>query len=68
MKLVHCFTSIIINKLLVLWFSIMNKVPGVSVSPRAKKVTFSILKGHCHGIWQLYKKLEGVFESIEFQN
>ena len=46
----------------------MNKVPGVSVSPRAKKVTFSILKGHCHGIWQLYKKLEGVFESIEFQN
>ena len=26
------------------------------------------LKGHCHAIWQLYKKLEGVFASIEFQN
>ena len=26
------------------------------------------LKGHCHAIWQLYKKLEGVFTSIEFQN
>ena len=27
----------------------------------------SLLKGHCHAIWQLYKKL-GVFASIEFQN
>ena len=27
-----------------------------------------VLKGHCHDIWQLYKKLEGVFASIEFQN
>ena len=26
------------------------------------------LKGHCHAIWQLYKKLEGVFASIESQN
>ena len=26
------------------------------------------LKAHCHSIWQLYKKLEGVFASIEFQN
>ena len=26
------------------------------------------LKGHCHAIWQLYKKLEGVFASIEVQN
>ena len=25
------------------------------------------LEGHCHAIWQLYKKL-GVFASIEFQN
>ena len=23
---------------------------------------------HCHAIWQLYKKIEGVFASIEFQN
>ena len=30
--------------------------------------SFSVLKGHCHAIWQLYKKLEGVFASIEFQN
>ena len=26
------------------------------------------LKEHCHAIWQLYKKLEGVFASIEFKN
>ena len=26
-----------------------------------------LLKGHCHAIWQLNKKL-GVFVSIEFQN
>ena len=26
------------------------------------------LKGHCHAIWQLYKKLEGVLASIEIQN
>ena len=26
------------------------------------------LKGQCHAIWQLYKNLEGVFASIEFQN
>ena len=26
------------------------------------------LKGHRHAIWQLYKKLEGVSASIEFQN
>ena len=26
------------------------------------------LKGHCRAIWQLYKKPEGVFSSIEFQN
>ena len=31
-------------------------------------VSYLYLKGHCHAIWQLYKKLEGVFESIEFQN
>ena len=29
----------------------------------------SLLKGHCHTIWQLYKKLHvGIFASIEFQN
>ena len=26
------------------------------------------LKGHCHATWQVYKKPEGVFGSIEFQN
>ena len=26
------------------------------------------LKGHCHAIWQLYKKLESVFASSLFQN
>ena len=29
---------------------------------------FILLKGHCHAIWQLYKKLEGAFTSFEFQN
>ena len=24
------------------------------------------LKGHCHAVWQLYKKPEGVFASSEF--
>ena len=28
---------------------------------------YQALKGHCHAIWQLYKKL-GDFASIEFQN
>ena len=28
----------------------------------------NLLKGHCHAIWQFYKKLEGAFTSIEFQN
>ena len=28
----------------------------------------NILKGHCHAIWQLCKKLEGVFASIGLQN
>ena len=27
-----------------------------------------LLKGHCHAIWQLFKKLKGVFASVEFQN
>ena len=26
------------------------------------------LKGHFHAIWQLYKKLQAAFTSIEFQN
>ena len=31
-------------------------------------VGLQTLKRHCHAIWQLYKKLEGVFASIEIQN
>ena len=27
-----------------------------------------LLKGHCHAIWQLCEKLEGVFASTELQN
>ena len=36
---------------------------------RSKKeiIWMNALKGHCHAIWQLYKKL-GVFASIECQN
>ena len=32
------------------------------------QIEVALLKGHCHAIWQFYKKLEGVFASIEFQN
>ena len=32
---------------------------------RAREVN---LKGQCHAIWKLYKNLEGVFASTEFQN
>ena len=28
----------------------------------------SDLNGHCPAIWQLYKRLENAFASIEFQN
>ena len=54
--------------------SLHNKIPLVlpfkGVPPMTKQVmnSFFILKGHCHAIWQLYKKLTGVFASIEFQN
>ena len=45
---------------------------GVSISEELlvllEMMGGSLLKGQCHAIWQLYKKLEGVFASIEFQN
>ena len=28
----------------------------------------TVLKGHCHTIWQLYKRLEVAFASIKFKN
>ena len=31
-------------------------------------VYYLLSEGHCHAIWQLCKKLEGVFASTEFQN
>ena len=34
----------------------------------SKNIIQNVLKGHCHDIWQLNKKLEGVFASMEFQN
>ena len=36
--------------------------------PFKKTPINSSIKGHCHAIWQLYKKLKGVFTSSEFQN
>ena len=44
---------------------------GLIVSPwkfDVLETNMQVLKGHFHAIWQLYKKLEGVFASIEFQN
>ena len=35
--------------------------------PAAHETTY-LLNGHCHAIWQLYKKLDGALASIEFQN
>ena len=40
----------------------------LSLSTRdLKSSQLNLLKGQCHAIWQLYKKLEGVFASVEFQ-
>ena len=42
----------------------------LSKEPRLVPVThlrILVLNGHCHTIWQLYKKLEGVYASIEPQ-
>ena len=36
--------------------------------PAKKSNSLHWLKEHCHAIWQLYKKPEGVFTSTEFQN
>ena len=46
----------------VLW---KNKYWKISLWPA---ILTCILKGHCHAIWLLFKNLEGVFASIEFQN
>ena len=32
------------------------------------KVNETLMQGHCHAIWQLDEKVEGVFASIESQN
>ena len=37
-----------------------------SVSNRCGVDLILDLKGHCHAIWQLHKKLKDVFASIEF--
>ena len=40
-----------------------------SAAPWGNNVSATLhLKGHCHAVWQHYKKLEGIFASIEFQN
>ena len=46
----------------------MESAPGFHCMPllAGRRVAHS-LKGQCHPIWQLYKKREGVFASIEFQ-
>ena len=45
-----------------------NSQVQINFKLNKKKEYDYLLKGHCHAIWQLYKKLEGVFASIEFQN
>ena len=46
---------------------LLARLTFTSLSPLFVKIRKKILKGHCHAIWQFYKKLEGVFASIEFQ-
>ena len=46
----------------------MSATLFISLKNCRKQCKGSHLKGHCHAIWQLYKKLEGVFASTEFQN
>ena len=48
-------------------FSLPRVVPCFPLLGLTPSGLFMGLKGHCHAIWQLYKKL-GVFASIEFQN
>ena len=38
------------------------------VATKIACVNGPLIEGHCNAIWQLYKKLEGIFGSIEFQN
>ena len=55
-----------------LWSKLDNKlkdslnIGSFKKNIRKKDLTLR-LKGHCHAIWQLHKKLGGVFASIEFQ-
>ena len=46
----------------------LNKFYCVYVRLKKNFLARDTLKGHCHAIWQLYKRLEGAFASIEFQN
>ena len=46
----------------------LHDVFSAAVQPGAQKASYiveaplgGVLKGHCHAIWQLYRKLEGVF-------
>ena len=44
--------------------TVYHKTP-LRTTNRAKLIS---VKGHCHAIWQLYKKLEDVFASIELHH
>ena len=50
----------------------MSQTEGIknrnSVLNRVGKSAIFVLKGQCHAIRKLYKNLEGVFASTEFQN
>ena len=45
-----------------------NQRKNLEFTLALSKRSFSLIKGHCHAIWQLYKKLEGVFALFEIQN
>ena len=48
-------------------YSSKNNFSSLNKEARLLRNDILSLKGHCHAIWQLYKKLEGIFASTEFQ-
>ena len=62
--------SVYLPELHVLFSKLVKKYEGMIDHAQFSYTCIHNLKGHCHAIWQLYKKLEAAFTSIvnEFQN
>lgn len=68
---ISCMFGIVSKTKLFCFWNTQNRHP-LTLSSLLERVAFLgkyiNLKGHCHAIWQLYKKLKGTFTSIEFPN